>query len=71
MTCIVRDMFFTMEPEKRTRRIPAELSDTELRNKICEGERGKRENCKQCSLLHLCLYGKEVVKRNLQIVKSA
>ena len=69
MTC-TRNFFFTMQPEKRTRRIPSELSDSELRNKICE-ERGKRENCKQCALLHLCLYGKEIVKRNLNAVKSA
>ena len=66
-----RNIFFHMEPEKRTRRIPSELSDTELINKICEGKRGQRENCKQCGVLSLCLYGKEIVKRNLQIVKSA
>ena len=70
MTC-TRNYFFTMQPEKRTRRLPSELSDTELINKICEGKRGKRENCKQCGVLNLCLYGKEIVKRNLQIVKSA
>ena len=70
MTC-TRNYFFTMQPEKRTRRLPSELSDTELRNKICEGERGRKEDCKACVLLHLCLYGKEIVNRNLQIAKSA
>lgn len=69
MTC-TRNFFFAMHPEKRTRRIPSELSDSELKNKICE-ERGKRENCKQCGVLNLCQYGQEVVKRGLQIVKSA
>lgn len=60
-----------MQPEKRTHRIPSELPDVELINKICEGKRGKRENCKQCGVLNLCQYGQEVVKRGLQIVKSA
>lgn len=66
-----REIFFHMQPEKRTKRIPSELSDSELRNKICKNDRGVKEDCKECALLGICRYGPEIVKRHLNAVKSA
>lgn len=66
MQAITRDFFYiSRPPERRFKRLPNELTDTELKNKICEGERGQRENCSECELLSLCKYGAEIVSRGL------
>lgn len=68
MMCIrIPNMFFAMKPESsfNPRRPPEQLTDAEIRNKICEGRRGARGNCKDCSVSDICLYGKEAMKRGL------
>ena len=68
MMCVsMQNMFFVMKPENsfNPRRPPDQLTNAEIKNKICEGIRGKRGNCKDCTVNDMCLYGKEAMKRGL------
>ena len=60
-------MFFSMKPDKdmNSHRTPDQLKDSEILNKICEGVRGARGDCRSCNEDDMCVYGKEALKRGL------
>jgi len=47
------------------RKSVSDLTDSEIRNKVCEGKRGKRGNCAKCEIIDFCLIGQEKIRRGL------
>ena len=55
--------FVMDKPPAYRRRTPADLTDQELKKKICCGIKG---GCAQCTILKACQWGQEAKRRNLQ-----
>lgn len=57
-------MFFRQDKTTKRKSV-SDLTDSEIRNKVCEGRRGKRGNCEKCEIIDFCLIGQERIKRGL------
>lgn len=69
MYCVrMTNMFFIMSTENGHvgYRTPIEkLTNAELKNKVCQNDRGRRGNCLKCEVSDMCRIGKELQKRGL------
>ena len=68
MYCIrLPNVFYTPNPnaDPSPRKRAEDMTDTEIRNKICEERWGKRGKCRECPAEDMCKYGQEAIKRGL------